>query len=157
MNIPNNKSDWRIAVVVSQFNEEVTGGLKKGALTYLAEQGIKVAASDVFSAPGAFELPLLAQALAKTDRYQGIVCLGCVIKGDTAHFEFISLGATMGLMQAMLTTQTPIAFGIITTYNDEQAIARSSDDNHNKGLEAASACVASIEVLQKIAFEAAAS
>ena len=156
MNIPKNKSDWRIAVVVSQFNEEVTGGLKKGALTYLGEQGIKVATSDVFAAPGAFELPLLAQSLAKTSRYQGVICLGCVIKGDTAHFEFISLGATMGLMQAMLNTQTPIAFGIITTYTDEQALARSRDDSHNKGREAAAACVASIEVLQKIAFETAA-
>jgi len=76
--------------------------------------------------------------------------LGCVIKGDTAHFEFISLGATMGLMQATLQTEVPITFGIITTYTDEQAIARSRDDAHNKGREAAAACVESLEVLTAI-------
>ena len=138
---------WRIAVVVSRFNQEVTGGLQRGALTYLKEQGIAVASADIYAAPGAFEIPLLAQSLARSGRYDGVVCLGCVIKGDTAHFEFISLGATMGLMQATLETEVPITFGIITTYTDEQAIARSRDDHHNKGREAAAACVESLEVL----------
>ena len=89
----------------------------------------------------------MAQSLARSGRYDGVVCLGCVIKGDTAHFEFISLGATMGLMQATLQTEVPITSGIITTYTDEQAIARSRDDHHNKGREAAAACVDSLEVL----------
>lgn len=141
---------WRIAVVVSRFNEEVTGGLKRGALAYLQEQGIKLVATDIYAAPGAFEIPLLAQSLAHSGRYDGVVCLGCVIKGDTAHFEFISLGATMGLMQATLQTEVPITFGIITTYTDEQAIVRSRDDGHNKGREAAAACVDSLEVLAAI-------
>ena len=116
-------------------------------MTYLREQGIAVASADICAAPGAFEIPLLAQSLARSGRYDGVVCLGCVIKGDTAHFEFISLGATMGLMQATLQTEVPITFGIITTYTDEQAIARSRDDHHNKGREAAAACVESLEVL----------
>ena len=144
------RKPWRIAVVVSRFNEEVTGGLKRGALAYLKEQGINVAATDIYAAPGAFEIPLLAQSLARSGRYDGVVCLGCVIKGDTAHFEFISLGATMGLMQATLQTEVPITFGIITTYTDEQAIVRSRDDGHNKGREAAAACVDSLEVLAAI-------
>ena len=141
---------WRIAVVVSRFNQEVTGGLQRGAMAYLKQQGIAVAASDIYAAPGAFEIPLLAQTLARIGRYDGVVCLGCVIKGDTAHFEFISLGATMGLMQAALQTEVPITFGIITTYTDEQAIARSRDDAHNKGREAAASCVESLEVLATI-------
>ena len=141
---------WRIAVIVSQFNQEVTGGLQRGALAYLAEQGITITAADIYRAPGAFEIPLLSQALARSGRYDGVVCLGCVIKGDTAHFEFISLGATMGLMQASLQTEVPITFGIITTYTDEQAITRSRDDGHNKGREAAAACVESLEVLATI-------
>ena len=141
---------WRIALVVSQFNSEVTGGLELGARNYLKECEIDVASADIFQAPGAFEIPLLAKALARSGRYDGIVCLGCVIKGDTAHFEFISLGATMGLMQATLQTEVPITFGIITTYTDEQAITRSRDDAHNKGREAAAACVASLEALVKI-------
>ena len=83
---------------------------------------------------------MLAKTLAETKNFAGIICLGAVIKGDTAHFEFISLGATMGIMQAMLETRTPISFGILTTYTDEQAVARSRDDAHNKGREAAAAC-----------------
>ncbi len=146
--VPN--KPWRIALVVSRFNPEVTGGLERGAMTYFKECGIDVTTADIFQAPGAFEIPLLAQTLARSGRFDGIVCLGCVIKGDTAHFEFISLGATFGLMHATLQTEVPITFGIITTYTDEQAIARSRDDNHNKGREAAVACVASLEALVTI-------
>jgi 6,7-dimethyl-8-ribityllumazine synthase len=79
-----------------------------------------------------------------------VICLGCVIKGDTAHFEFISLGATVGLMQAMLKTKTPITFGILTTYTDEQATQRSLPDAHNKGQEAAAACLQTLLVLDRI-------
>lgn len=140
----------RFAIVVSRFNEEVTGGLKAGALKYLAEHQIQVQEKDVYYAPGAFEIPLLAQALARTRQYAGIICLGCVIKGDTAHFEFISLGATIGTMSAMLSTETPISFGILTTYTDEQAEARSRDDAHNKGREAAAACLDAARTLVRI-------
>ena len=79
-----------------------------------------------------------------------MICLGCVIKGDTAHFEFISLGATVGIQQASLATETPIAFGILTTYTEEQAVSRSRADVHNKGREAAAACVESIALLRRI-------
>ncbi|WP_419728039.1 6,7-dimethyl-8-ribityllumazine synthase [Lichenicola sp.] len=141
----------RIALVVSRFNDDITGGLRRGALEWLAEHEIPVADADVIAAPGAYELPLIAQALARTGRYQGVICLGCVIKGDTAHFEFISLGAATGLMQATLSTGVPIAFGILTTYTEDQAISRSRGDVHNKGREAAAACVESIAILQRIA------
>lgn len=129
----------RLAILVSRFNPEVTGGLREGALAWLGEHGITEV--EIFEAPGAFELPLMAQSLARTQRYEGIICLGCVIKGDTAHFEFISLGATIGLMQAQLSTGTPITFGVLTTYTEEQAVVRSRPDAHNKGREAAAACV----------------
>jgi len=137
----------RFAVIVSRFNEEVTNGLLKGAQQYLSEKGVNLDEKDIFRAPGAFEIPLIAQKLAASGRYTGVICLGCVIKGDTAHFEFISLGATIGLMQASLTTGIPITFGILTTYTDEQASVRSRDDAHNKGREAAAACVESAQVL----------
>ena len=140
----------RLAVVVSQFNPEVTGGLLDGTRHELGERGIPLLDADVFSAPGAFEIPLLAQTLAKSGRYAGVVCLGCVIKGDTAHFEFISLGAATGLMQATLATGVPITFGILTTYTDEQALVRSRDDAANKGREAAAACVEALATLEKI-------
>jgi 6,7-dimethyl-8-ribityllumazine synthase len=141
----------RLALVVSRFNEDVTGGLRAGTLEWLAEHDIAVRDTDIIAAPGAYELPLIAQSLAKTGRYRGVICLGCVIKGDTAHFEFISLGATIGLMQASLATETPIAFGILTTYTDAQAISRSRPDIHNKGREAAAACVETIAIQDRIA------
>lgn len=137
----------RLALLVSRFNTEVTHGLRDGALAWLSEHGISEV--EIFDAPGAFELPLMAQALARTRRYEGIICLGCVIKGDTAHFEFISLGATVGLMQAQLTTGVPMAFGVLTTYSEEQASVRSRNDAHNKGREAASACVETLSFLRE--------
>jgi 6,7-dimethyl-8-ribityllumazine synthase len=141
---------FKFALVVSRFNEEVTGGLLKGSKEYLAEKGIHPKDEDLFYAPGAFEIPLIAKKLAQSGRYDGVICLGCVIKGDTAHFEFISLGATMGIMTASLETDTPITFGILTTYTDEQAAVRSAADSHNKGREAAAACLESAQILAQI-------
>lgn len=140
----------RLAIIRSSFNEEVTNGLLAGAIEYLREQDISVPESARFEAPGAFEIPLLAQELARTRRYDGVICLGCVIKGDTAHFEFISLGATIGIQKASLDTGVPISFGILTTYTDDQAAARSRPDSHNKGREAAAACLQSIRLLRQI-------
>jgi 6,7-dimethyl-8-ribityllumazine synthase len=140
----------RLAIVVSRFNAEVTSGLLRGARAHLAERGAPVADADIVSASGAFELPILAQALARTGRYDGVVCLGCVIKGDTAHFEFISLSASIGLISAALATETPVAFGVLTAYTDEQAQARSRDDAHNKGREAAAACLETALTLLRI-------
>lgn len=138
------------AIIVSRFNPEVTEGLLRGARSYLKEKGMDHAESDRFDAPGSFEIPLIAQQLARSGKYSGVICLGSVTKGDTAHFEFISLGATLGLMQSMLATEVPISFGILTTYTDEQAFARSRNDAHNKGREAAAACLETAETLTKI-------
>jgi len=136
----------RLAILVSRFNTDVTHGLRDGAIEWLAEHGITDV--DVFDAPGAFELPLMAKTLARTGRYEGVICLGCVIKGDTAHFEFISLGATVGIMQAQLETGVPISFGVLTTYTDAQAVARSRADAENKGREASAACVETLTFLR---------
>ncbi len=127
--------EFRFAILRSRFNPEVTLGLQAGALEALTEKGIQNV--DVLEAPGAYELPLMAQTLAKTRQYDGVICLGCVIKGDTAHFEFISLGAAVGLMQVQLATETPISFGVLTTYTEEQARVRSLPGQENKGREAA--------------------
>jgi 6,7-dimethyl-8-ribityllumazine synthase len=141
----------RIAIVVSRFNAEVTSGLLEGARAQLREGGVEVPEAAIFEAPGAFEIPLLAQALARSGRFDGVVCLGCVIKGDTAHFEYISQAASTGLMSASLATGVPLTFGILTTYTEEQALVRSRDDEHNKGREAAAACLASLATLGAIA------
>lgn len=138
----------KLAIITSRFNEEVTRGLKKGVFQILAER--QITTYKEYEAPGAFEMPLLAKTLAKTGKFDGVICLGSVIKGDTAHFEFISLGTAIGLQQAALETGIPIAFGILTTYTDEQAKVRSQDDAHNKGREAALACIESAEILKQI-------
>lgn len=130
----------RFAIVVSRFNPEVTQGLLSGAKKFLKEKKVPVAEKDVFEAPGAFELPLIAKKLAQKRKYSGVICLGCVIKGDTMHFEFISLAATMGILQAGLDTGKPVSFGVLTTLDDAQAQARSRPDAENKGIEAAAAC-----------------
>jgi len=140
----------KFAVVVSRFNPEVTEGLLQGALAFLDEKKVAREQVRIFNAPGAFEIPLIAQKLAKSKKFAGVICLGCVIKGDTAHFEFISLGATLGIMQSALATETPISFGILTTYTDAQAESRSQPDAHNKGREAAAACYETAVVLQEI-------
>ena len=137
----------RVAILVSRFNPEITQGLLAGATASMAQAGAPARNEDVFDAPGAFELPLLAKALARTGRYDGVVCLGCVIKGDTAHFEYISAAASLGLMSGSLETMTPLSFGILTTYNDDQAHARSRADPENKGREAALACLEAIRLL----------
>ncbi len=141
----------RIAIVVSRFNAEVTTGLLSGARAQLRESGVEITDDAVFEAPGAFEIPLIAQTLARSGRFDGVVCLGCVIKGDTAHFEYISEAASSGLMRASLATGVPLTFGILTAYTDEQAILRSRNDAHNKGREAAAACLASLLTLRRIA------
>lgn len=136
----------RLAIVISRFNPEITGGLLAGAQRFLREAG--QAEVTVIEAPGAFEIPLIAQKLAAQDGYDGVICLGAVIKGDTAHFEYISNAASMGLMTASLSTGVPLTFGILTTYDEEQAILRSQDDQHNKGREAAAACLASLRAIR---------
>lgn len=138
------------AIVVSQFNETVTHGLLRGAKAFLAENKMPVHENHVFEVPGAFEIPLVAEKIARTGRFDGVITLGCVIKGETAHFEYISLAVTNGVMTATLNAGVPIAFGVITTYTAEQAERRAKDDDFNKGREAASACLATVRALQAV-------
>ena len=140
----------RLAIAISRFNSEITNGLLEGAKQYCEEKNLLINPKDIFEAPGAFELPLLAQELAKSKHYDGVICLGCVIKGDTAHFEFISLGTAVGLQQTMLECRIPISFGVLTTYTEEQALVRSRKDAANKGREAAAACFELATTLSRI-------
>jgi 6,7-dimethyl-8-ribityllumazine synthase len=113
-----------VGVVVSRFNGDITTRLLTHALTALEEQGVARDAVTVVPVPGAFELPLAAMALAKTRRYACIVALGCVIRGETAHFEYVAGEAASGLQLAGLETGIPVAFGVLTCENLEQAEAR---------------------------------
>lgn len=141
----------RFAIVVSRFNTLVTHGLLRGAKAFLAENNVPVDAQHVFEVPGAFEIPLVAEKVARSGKFDGVITLGCVVKGETAHFEYISLAATNGVMTANLNSGVPIAFGVITTYTAEQAERRAKDDDFNKGREAASACLATVKALRAVA------
>jgi 6,7-dimethyl-8-ribityllumazine synthase len=140
----------RFAIVVSRFNPDVTEGLLRGAQATLAEAGVAEGDVSVVRVPGAFEIPLTASTLAATGRFDAIVALGCLIKGDTMHFEYIASAASHGLMQASLASRVPIAFGVLTTLDDEQAVARSRDDGENKGREAALAAVEMAALLPRL-------
>ena len=139
--------DLTIAVVVSRYNEDVSKRLLRGALAALEEHGVED--PDVFWVPGALELPVIALALAEKGRHDAIVCLGCVIRGETYHFEVVANQSSAGLMQVMLDTGVPIAFGVLTTEDRDQAQARSGLKN-NKGAEAALAAIEVANLLRTI-------
>lgn len=131
----------RFAIVVSRFNEAITGGLLAGARLALAEARVAEADVLVVRVPGAFELPVTARRIAEAGEVDAVICLGCLIKGDTMHFEYIASAASQGIMDASTATGVPIAFGLLTTLTDEQAERRSVAGPDNKGREAAAAAI----------------
>ena len=137
----------RVAIVVSRFNEDVTRRLLAGAETALREQGVPMAQVDVYWAPGAFELPVLAEAAAASGRYRAIVALGCVIRGETAHFEYVAGEAARGLGNVALAHRIAVGFGVLTTDTEEQALARAGGPAGNKGFDAALAALQTADVL----------
>jgi 6,7-dimethyl-8-ribityllumazine synthase len=140
----------RFAIVVSRFNREITDGLLAGAREALAAAGVTGERVEVIHVPGAFEIPLAAQRAAATGRFSAVICLGCLIKGDTMHFEYIAEAASHGIMQAGLATGVPMAFGILTTLTDEQAEQRSGPGPQNKGREAAQAAIEMAALLTRL-------
>ena len=140
-------ADLHIAVLVSRFNEDVTKRLLRGALGSLQKHGVED--PDTYWVPGALELPITALALAEKGQHDAIVCLGCVIRGETYHFEVVANQAAAGIMQVQLETGVPVAFGVLTTDDKEQALARSGPKN-NKGAEAAEAALEMANLLREI-------
>ncbi len=131
----------RFALIVSEYYQPIARGLEAGARAVLAEAGAADRV-DRFVVPGAYEIPQLAQRLAETGRFAAVIGLGCLIRGETAHFDYISQAVSQGLMRAAQATGVPMAFGVLTTNNLAEAVARSADDEANKGREAAAAAVA---------------
>ena len=145
----------RIAVVVARFNDFVTERLLAGAREALAESGLPDDAIDVHYVPGAFEIPLAAEVAAAQGRVDGVVCLGCLIKGATPHFEYISSACAHGIMAAQSKTGVPMAFGVLTTNSAEEALERAVAGPGNKGREAAEATLAMISLLSELRAEPA--
>jgi 6,7-dimethyl-8-ribityllumazine synthase len=132
---------FRFAIVTSRFNEAITSALREGAHAALLEAGAVEASIELYDVPGAFELPQAARCAAETGRFDAVICLGCVIRGETAHFEYISSAAANGIMAAAGETGVPMAFGVLTTDTVAQAEARSVPGPDNKGREAAAAAI----------------
>jgi len=137
------------AIVVSRFNEEITEGLLRGAQEALAAAGVNAADVTVVPVPGAFEIPLTARRLATTGRFDAIVCLGCLIKGDTMHFEYIASAVSHGIMSAGIETGVPMTFGVLTTLTEDQAAMRAASGPDNKGREAALAALEMAALLRQ--------
>lgn len=130
-------SGMKFGVIVSRFNKFVTEKLLEGALEGLKTYGAEDKDIDVVRVPGAFEIPLLAHKMAATGKYNALMCLGAVIRGDTPHFEYIAEEVARGIGSAILQYRIPISFGVLTTNNVEQAMERAGARTENKGFEAA--------------------
>lgn len=140
----------RFAIVVSRFNQDITERLAGGARQALREAGAADADVERFDVPGAFELPQAARAAADTGRFDAIVCLGCVIRGATAHFEYIASATAHALQQASGDTGVPMAFGVLTTDTWEQADERAVPGPTNKGYEAAAAATEMAALVRRL-------
>jgi 6,7-dimethyl-8-ribityllumazine synthase len=140
----------RFAVVVSKYNDFVTDRLQAGAVAALSAAGAAPSDITVVRVPGAFEIPLAAQRAAESRRYDAIVCLGCLIRGETPHFEYIASAVAHGLTDAAAATGIPMAFGVLTTNSVEEALARAGDGTGNKGHEAAVAAIQMAEVIAQL-------
>ena len=143
-------SGKNFALVVARWNSQVMERLLNGALGALADQSVSQSAISVFRVPGAFELSLAAQQAARSGRFDAIIALGCVIRGETPHFDYISGETTRSLGQVALQEAMPVAFGVLTVDNLEQALKRSENSMTNKGAEAALTALEILETLHQI-------
>ncbi|MBI4477476.1 MAG: 6,7-dimethyl-8-ribityllumazine synthase [Acidobacteria bacterium] len=140
----------RITLVVARFNADITERLQRGALEALKAAGAKDEDISIVQVPGSFEIPLAAQVAASTGEVDAVVCLGCLIKGETPHFDYIASAAAHGITAAAAATGVPMAFGILTTNSQEQALARARADKTNKGWEAATAAIEMATMLRTL-------
>lgn len=141
----------RFALVVSRFNDFISERLLEGALDTLIRSGADDSDVSVVKVPGAFEMPVVAKTLAKAGQYDGIICLGCVIRGGTPHFDYVASEAAKGIAKVALEYECPVAFGVITADNIEQAIERAGTKSGNKGRDAALNAIEMANLLKTIA------
>ncbi len=141
---------YKIAIIASRFNDFMVNSLIGGAVDYLVRHGANKEDLTIIRIPGAFEMPIVAKKVADSGKYDGIVALGAVIRGATPHFDFVASETTKGLAHVSLEYNIPVGFGLLTTDNMEQAIERSGSKAGNKGVEAASALLETLQVLKQI-------
>ena len=139
-----------VAIVVSQFNEDITSLLLEGTLHRLKERGMSEQQIFIAKVPGAIEIPLVAKLLAKSKKYQAIICLGAVIRGETDHFDYVCQQVSEGCREVMMNFEMPVIFGVLTTKNLKQAKDRVGGKEGHKGKEAADAAIEMIELMKVI-------
>jgi 6,7-dimethyl-8-ribityllumazine synthase len=140
----------RFAIVAARFNSLVTESLVAGCRDALARHGVAEEAIDLAWVPGSFEIPLVARKLAGTGRYVAVVCLGCVIRGETSHYDHVAGQAAAGVMHASMSTGVPVVFGILTTESVDQALNRAGLKSGNKGAETALTAIEMVNLLARI-------
>jgi len=142
--------DKKIAIVGSRFNDFLVSELMEGAMDCLVRHGVSEENVDKAWVPGSFEIPMAAKRLVATGRYSAVICLGCLIQGDTPHFSYISSEVTKGIAQVSLDSDVPVTFGVITADTLDQAIERAGTKAGNKGFDAAMAALEMIDLWQSI-------
>jgi 6,7-dimethyl-8-ribityllumazine synthase len=140
----------RFGVVVSQFNNLITERLQAGAVDALCRHGVREEDINIVQVPGAFDIPLFAKKMAVSGRYDAIVCLGAVIKGETPHFDYISAAMTQGIKEVMMAHGLPVTFGVLTTDSVEQALDRAGAKAGNKGFDAALSAIEMVNALKAL-------
>ena len=140
----------RYAIVASRFNDVITRRLIDGAIDCLVRHGATDAQYDVFLCPGSFEIPLVATRVVDTAKYDAVICLGAVIRGDTPHYDYIASEVTKGIAALSMQSKIPISFGVLTTDSVEQALDRAGLKHGNKGWEAALTAIEMVDLLKKI-------
>ena len=145
-----NSEGKKIAIVASRFNEFITSKLISGAVDMLKRHGTKEEDITLAWVPGAFEIPQVAKKIVASKEYDAIICLGCVIRGATPHFDYVSAEVSKGIATVALSSDIPISFGVLTTENIEQAIERAGTKSGNKGSDAALTVIEMIDLYSKI-------
>ena len=142
--------DVRIGIVAARFNEFITSKLLGGAIDGLKRHNVEEDNIDVAWVPGAFEIPLIAQKMAKSGKYDAVICLGAVIRGATSHYDYVCSEVSKGIAQVSLQTGVPVMFGVLTTDNIEQALERAGSKAGNKGFDCAAGAIEMINLLREI-------
>lgn len=143
-------SEFKIAVVTSQFNPEITKRLETGALKRLTELNIS---AQYLQVPGAVEIPLIAKLLAQSKQYDAVICLGAIIQGETDHYDYVCQQVSYGCQKVMLEFSLPVIFGVLTTQNEQQALDRAGGKEGNKGIEAVDTAIVMIDLVKKLTFK----
>lgn len=145
-----NSSGKKFALVVSRFNEFITNKLVSGCIDMLVRHGAKEEDITAVWVPGAFEIPAVAKKLAESSKYDAVICLGCVIRGSTPHFDYVSAEVSKGVASAGISSKVPVVFGVLTTDSIEQAIERAGTKSGNKGSDAALTAIEMVSLYSQI-------